>query len=126
LEGVCCLIEDSGKVLFQNLHQIVLPSVLQKAENASKKYKAQLHQHVVSDVRGLHSTVRFGSYVERGGSGAIWTKKQLPGFEDFLQDIDDVGKFVSNVFAKVCKKVATMVSSVPTAYKLWNTISLMF
>jgi hypothetical protein len=43
-----------------------------------------------------------------------------------LQDIDDVGKFVSNVFAKVCKEVATMVSSVPTVYKLWDTISLMF
>jgi hypothetical protein len=83
--------------------------MLQKTENASKKYKAQLHQHVVSDVRDLHSTVRFGSYVKRGGSGAIWTKKQLPGFEDFLQDIDDV---------EICKEVATMVSSVPTAYKL--------
>jgi hypothetical protein len=126
LEDACCLVENSSKVLFWNLHQIVPPSVLQKAENASKKYKAHLHQHVVSDVRGLHSTVRFGSYVERGRSGAIWTKKQLPGFEDFLQDIDDIGKFVSNVFAKVCKEVATMVSSVPTAYKLWDTIFLMF
>jgi hypothetical protein len=100
--------------------------VLQKAENAFKKYKAQLHQYVVSDVRGLHFTVRFGSYAKRGGSGAIWTKKQLPSFEDFLQDIDDVGKFVSNVFIKVCKEVATMVSSVPTVYKLWDTIFLMF
>jgi hypothetical protein len=56
--------------------------------------------------------------VEKGGSGAIWTKKQLPDFENFLQDIDDIGKFVSNVFAKVCKKVATMVFSVFTVYKL--------
>jgi hypothetical protein len=126
LKDVCCLVEDSDRVLFQNLHQIIPSSVLQKAENAFKKYKTQLHQYVVSDVRDLYSTVRFGSYVERGGSGAIWTKKQLPGFEDFLQDIDDVSKFVSNVFAKVCKEVAIMVSSVPTAYKLWDTISLMF
>jgi hypothetical protein len=126
LEGVCCLVENSGRVLFQNLHQIVPPSVLQKIENAFKKYKTQLHQHVVSNVRGLHFTVRFSSYVERDGSGAIWTKKQLPGFEDFVQDIDDVGKFVSNIFVKVCKEVATMISSVPTAYKLWDTISLMF
>jgi hypothetical protein len=100
--------------------------VLQKIENASKKYKTQLHQYVVLDVKGLHSTVRFGSYVERGGSGAIWIKKQLPGFENFLQDIDDIGKFVSTVFAKVYKEVATMVSLVPTAYKLWDTIFLMF
>jgi hypothetical protein len=56
--------------------------------------------------------------MKRDGSGAIWTKKQLPGFEYFLQDIDDVGKFVSNIFAKVCKEVATIVSSVLTVYKL--------
>jgi hypothetical protein len=43
-----------------------------------------------------------------------------------LQDIDDVGKFVSNIFAKVYKEVTTMVSLVPTVYKLWDIISLIF
>jgi hypothetical protein len=81
---------------------------------------------MVSNVRGLHFIVRFSNYVERGGSGAIWTKKQLSSSEDFLQNIDDIGKFVSNIFAKVCKEVVTMISSVPTVYKLWDTISLMF
>jgi hypothetical protein len=120
------VIEDNGRVLFWNLHQIVPLTILQKAENASKKYKVYLHQHQISDVRGTHSIARFGSYVERGGSGAIWTRKQLPSMEHFLQDIDEIGNFISSIFTKVCSAVADQVSSVDPAIRLWDAITLMF
>jgi hypothetical protein len=101
-------------------------TILQKKENASKKYKVHLHQHQISDVRGTHSTTQFGSYVERGGSGAIWTRKQLPGMEHFLQDIDEVGNFISSIFTKVCLTVADQVFSVDPTIRLWDAITLMF
>jgi hypothetical protein len=101
-------------------------TILQKAENASKKYKVHLHQYQISDVRETHSTARFSSYVERGGSDAIWTRKQLSDMEHFLQDIDKVGNFISSIFTKVCSAVADQVSSVDPAIRLWNAITLMF
>jgi hypothetical protein len=122
----CYVTEDNRQVLLQNLHQIVLLTILQKTENASKKYKAYLHQHQISNIRGTHSTTRFGSYVKRGGSGVIWTRKQLPGMEDFLQDIDKVGNFISSIFTKVYPAVANQVSSIDPIIRLWDTITLMF
>jgi hypothetical protein len=64
--------------------------------------------------------------VERGDSDVIWTRKQLSSMEHFLQDIDEVGNFISSIFTKVCPAVANQVSSVDPAIRLWDTITLMF
>jgi hypothetical protein len=64
--------------------------------------------------------------VERGDFSAIWTKKQLPDIEDFLQDIDEVGNFINSIFTKVYLAVADQISLVDLAIKLWYAIILMF
>jgi hypothetical protein len=46
--------------------------------------------------------------------------------EDFLQDIDEVGNFISSIFTKVCPAVADQVSSVDPTIRLWDAITLMF
>ncbi len=47
----------------------------------------------------------------RGGSGKIFTVKVD---KQILENIDEVGKFVSEVFSKVCEEVAVNVSSTST------------
>jgi hypothetical protein len=76
---------------------------------ASQHRDAVIHRLLVSDVRGAHTTVMFGSYIERGGSGKIFTKKTNKFYPNFLESIDGVGKFLSYMFKLVCREVATCI-----------------
>jgi hypothetical protein len=92
-------------------------TILQKAKNAFKKYKTYLYQYQIFDIKRIQSIAQFDSYVKRGGFDAIWTRKQLSGIEDFLQDIDEVGNFISSIFTKVCPTVTNQISSVDLAIR---------
>jgi hypothetical protein len=46
--------------------------------------------------------------------------------KDFLQDIDEVGNFISSIFTKVYPTVINQISSVDSAIRLWDAITLMF
>ena len=116
-----CVISSTGQVLFRVLSGIVPQSYLTLLNNFTTKYSQQ--GHVTNDIRGPHTTMKFGSYLERGGSGKIFTVK---GDKQMLESIDEVGKFVSEVFSKVCEEVAINVRQVPQQYKLWDAITLMF
>lgn len=94
------------------------------AESTSKKYRTQLPN--IADVRGVHATVKIGSYVERGGSGAVWTKKSPPGLETFIEDIDEIGTYINTIYKIICKEEADKMLQVPAEMKLWDAISLMF
>jgi hypothetical protein len=95
----------------------------------------------ITDIHGTHATTVFGSYIERGESGQIITRKERLLLEGFLQEIDRVDQFVNAIFArvnvtqmqfactntlKVCVEVAINVAKVPLQYKLWSAISLLF
>ena len=58
------------------------------------------------DKRGYHLAQWFGFYVECGGSGKVWTTKYPKHFEHFLEDMNEVGQFLSNFFAHVCIEIA--------------------
>lgn len=127
MTGNSCLVDWSGCVLIRNFSSIVPEHLLQLAEKVSAQHKpALLRRAPVLDMRGNHFTARFGSYIERGGSGRIWTRKQLEGLEGFIEDISPVGEFVSNVFAQLCSEVAKQVENVPQDKKLWPVICLLF
>jgi hypothetical protein len=68
----------------------------------------------------------FDSYIERGGSGKIFTKKTNKSCPNFLESIGGVGKFLSHMFKLVCREVATCIQSVPEKLYLWKAITLMF
>jgi hypothetical protein len=80
---------------------------------ASKYKDAVICRSLVSDVKRAHATVMFGSYIERGDFGRIFTKKAHESCPDFLESIDGVGKFLSHMFKLVCREIAVCVQSVP-------------
>jgi len=124
LNGNSSVIDSFGNVLVRLLHNIVPEHLLTKLESTCEKYRQKLRN--VTDVRGTHTTVRFGSYIERGGQGRIITVKNISKLENFLEEIDDVGQFINAIFCKVCVEVALNMTAVPEEYKLWSAISLMF
>jgi hypothetical protein len=81
---------------------------------------------LVSNVRKAYTIVIFSSYIERGGSGKIFTKKTNESCPNFLESIDGVSKFLSHIFKLVCKEVTTCIQSVPEEIHLWKVITLMF
>jgi hypothetical protein len=68
----------------------------------------------------------FAIEVEHSGSGKIWTRREHQECLSFLEEIDTVGRFISEFFAKVCVEMAMLVSCVLALYKLWDYISFMF
>ena len=66
--------------------------LLQTLEAAAAKHSpSMLLNSQVKDIRGAHAVEKFGSYVERGGSGAIFTRKIDAKYAEFFIEIDDVG-----------------------------------
>jgi hypothetical protein len=120
-------VNDEGKTIAVVLNDIVLLYLLQQLELVASKHRdAVIHSSLVSDVRRAHATVMFGSYIEREGSGRIFTKKAHESCPDFLESIDGIGKFLSHMFKLVCREVAACVQSVPEELRLWKAITLMF
>ena len=115
------MISSTVQILFRVLSGIVPQNYLTLLNNFTTKYFQQ--EHITSDNRGPRTTMKFGSYLERGGFGKIFTAKVD---KEMLESIDEVGNFVSEVFSKVCKEVAINVRQVPQQYKLWDAITLMF
>jgi hypothetical protein len=127
LSGNSCIVDSSGAVLIRLLSGIVPEHLLDILEQSASKHQQQVSkQSMVNDIRGQHACVTFGSYVERGGSGKIWTVKDHPSCRGFLEEIHAVGQFVSDLFSKVCVEVASDVAYVPEEYKLWAAVSLLF
>ena len=120
----CCLLDQSGSVWIWNLHNIVPKYLLQLAERISTKYIERLKY--ITDCRDNHESARLGSYIERGRSGTVWTCKELLKLEGFLTDIDEIGRFVSDIFSICFPDIAKQLARVPTSVKLWDSISLMF
>jgi len=127
LDGDSCIVDSGGELVVRLFKSIVPDYLLEKLESSSKRYKdAVLKAAQVGDCRGLHHSLKFGSYVERGGSGRIWTVKSYPHCTGFLEEIREVGQFVSDLFSRVCLEVACHVAALPEELKLWDAISLMF
>lgn len=125
MEGNSCVIDSDGDVLIRILHQVVPEELVQLAENVTQRLANQLGKKHVKSQRGDYWSVIFGSYVERGGSGQIHTRKEVD-CPTFLRDIDSLGCFANHWFAKLCPVEASKVAQVPNKYKLWRYISLMF
>ena len=106
------MIDYTDQVLIRVLHNVVPENILQITETVVNKY-----QHLtsnVSDVRGLHNTTNFfRSYIEQGGAGRIITSKQPFGFEQLLQEIEEIGLWVNGMFSYLFPEVSTCVEKVP-------------
>jgi hypothetical protein len=127
ISGRSLIVNDKGKTIAIVLNDIVPPQLLQQLELVASQHRdAVIHRLLVSDVRGTHATVMFGSYIERGGFGKIFTKKTNESCSNFLESIDGVGKFLSHMFKLVYREVATCIQSVPEELRLWEAITLMF
>lgn len=127
LEGNSCIVDSSGAVLVRLFANIVPEHLLEVLEVTADKHKQQVtRQAMVADTRGRHACVTFGSYIECGGSGRIWTVKDHHSCRSFLEEIHEVGQFVNDLFSKVCVEVASQVAHVPQEYRLWDAITLLF
>lgn len=122
-----CIVDSSGEVLARLFINVIPEELLVSLERVARKYQDRvIAKHGVKDPRGIRASVKFGSYVEQGGSGATWTVKNYDTCPGFLDEIDSLGKLVNSIFKTVCVEVAANVASVPDAFKLWDSITLLF
>jgi hypothetical protein len=62
------IVNDEGKTIAVVLNDIVPLHLLQQLELVASKHRdAVICSSLVSDVRGVHATVMFGSYIAQGG-----------------------------------------------------------
>lgn len=125
LVGNSCIVDFAGNLHIRVLSSILPNHLLEQLETASEKHKQLMQLRSIADCRGNHTTLTFGSYIERGGSGKIWTRKNevCPGF---LEDIEEVGQFLSKIFIKLCPEIAVDSLNIPETLRLWHGITLMF
>jgi hypothetical protein len=58
-------VDDKGKTIAVVLNDIVPLHLLQQLELVASKHRdAVIRNSLISDVRGAHATVMFGSYIE--------------------------------------------------------------
>ena len=126
LEGNSCIVDFEGTVLARLVKNIIPETLLNKLESTASKHREEVLKRPVEDSRGKRGAVVFGSYVERGGSGKIWTKKDHSSCPGFLEEIADVGKYMNQLFILMCPEIAMHVCRVPDEIKLWKAITLMF
>lgn len=118
------IVDREGQVLVRLLKNAVPESLLKLLETAAESCKqAVVKGAEVTNSRGKYVTLKFGSYVERGGSGAIWMSDEHPFF---LAAMDKVGKYVSAIFKEICPEIFACTSSLPAELQLWAGITLMF
>ena len=61
-------------------------------KQVSEKYKKHLKALCeISDNHGVRVTIKFGSYLERGGKGRMFVKKNPPNCLNFLEEVKEVG-----------------------------------
>lgn len=127
LQSHSTIIASNGDVLARLFSNVVPQVYLEKLENTAKQHlNAVKQKHTKTNIRGTITVLQFGSYVERGGSGDIWTVKEHKTCPGFLQSIDELGQFVSAFFTRICPEVANNVGNIPANLCLWKNISLMF
>jgi hypothetical protein len=79
---------------------------------ASQNRDTVIHRLLVSDIKRVHATVIFRSYIKQGCFDKIFTKKTNESCPNFLESIDGIGKFFSHIFKLVCGEVATCIQSI--------------
>lgn len=118
------VVDTEGRVLVRLLKKAVPENLLHQLEEVANEHKEQAQRKFgVIDIRGGHTTVKFGSYVERGGSGSIWTINKYPAF---FTGTEGVRKYVSQIFKNICPEVASCASVVPADIQVCDGITLMF
>ena len=117
--------DETGRVLFRLFRGRCPKKQLRKAERAANKHK-KLVKPVKNDCRGERDAAMIGSYIERGGSGALYTRK-YGDIAAFLKEIDAVGELASCLLEEVlCRKLVDALKLVPANFKLWEAVSVMF
>jgi hypothetical protein len=128
LNETACIIDPTTRaVLAVLLKKIVPESILVLIEKVTAIHREAVERKAkVEDIRGNCLSTKFGSYVERGGSGATWTVKERDYCPNFLQDIDIVGSWVNKVFKHMCPEIESRVARFPKYMQLWEATSLLF
>ena len=118
--------DSQGTVLGRLLKQVVPEYMMLKLERAAERHRQKLLRKQVVNSRRKYASVVFGSYIERGGSGSIWTYKNREECKGFMEEIDEIGKFMNALFMLLCPEITHAVAQIPDRYKLWLAISLLY
>lgn len=73
-----------------------------------------------SKSRGLHKSIRFGSIVQRGGSGQICISKNNTKMKEFISSNQGLWDFVSDLFSKLCVDEADIMRKVPEKHRVFG------
>jgi hypothetical protein len=117
----------TGSVLAVLLKKIVPETLLVLIEKVTATHRETVKRKAkVENMRNKYLSTKFGSYIERGKSGATWIIKERDYYPNFLQDIDAVRIWVNEIFKYMYPEIESRVSQFPTHMKLWDITLLLF
>lgn len=118
------VVDDQGQLLVHLFKNVLSEQLLTEMEMEIGKYKQPPD---ITDVRGKHATLKFGTYLERGGAAGIITRLSYQHCRGFLSVVDKVGTIANDFYGYLCPEDAYYVAKfVPDAFKLWACLILLF
>ena len=116
---------SSGQVLLRLFKGIIPESLLRTLEESTNRMEPDLrYRHQTKDKRGDYISVKFGSYIERGGSGRIIISEDNTTFDFFITDNHKLWQFMSSVFATFAPKESSKVKKLPPEYRIFGNFSV--
>lgn len=76
--------------------------------------------NVGGKARGKHGVVRFGSIIERGGSGKICTSKDNEELKEIIEDNKELWDLIGILFTTLCPEEAKIMSTIPEELRVFG------
>lgn len=125
LDYTSCLTDFQGRTIILLLKNVLpekLISGLELVANIAKPIVLQRNSDnsVGSAIRGKHAAVRFGSIIERGGSGKIRISKDNTLLRDMIEKNQVLWNLIGVIFALLCPNKAQIMLTVPSELRIFG------
>ncbi len=107
--------------------KIIPEQMINTLELSANKAKAKLQAcNTIKNKRGIHTCVRFGSFIERGGTGIIRISVENKYFEEFIQENKALWDWVSALAVLIFPDILPVMCQVPLQHCVFNIFSIGF
>jgi hypothetical protein len=125
LEHTSAVLDISGKTLILFMNGILPPQLIENLEEVAEKMgkivKGRVQKTDVGNViRGSHNAVRFGSIIERGGSGKICISKDNEKLADIINKNTVLWNMIAIIFTITCPNEAKILLTVPESLRIFG------
>ena len=123
MEGNHVLLSPQLSVLCRIFASAIPERLVHNLEISASNAEAKLcARNNVNDTRGAHTCVRFGSCIERGGSGSVRISQDNKYFADFINANNELWDFVSTLAFLFCPEIIPAILKVPNQHRIFTKV----